>query len=330
MFKRPIVVNLIAAPGTGKSTIAAGIFEKLKWNNVNAELVTEFAKDKVWEENPAPFKDGGQLYLLGKQFYRMHRCRDNVDVIVTDSPLCLASYYLRQIHDPQVITDVKSFDNIVKNLIDSFDNMNFFLNRKKKYNPKGRFQTEEESDKIAAELWDFFTDNKDCNYTVSMEKLDGTAETRDLIVEKVLKKLGVPEEVVEKKDTGCAHVGVEEPRDVTHGPLGDMKLGSLTPEFFKNITSIEVVQLIYVLRSIEASRYLKPLSMRITSFIYHDDELTKILDKYQWPMTADSGFAKFLAKTFNVMIPIDDINKCRTVNDLAEYISALCKIQHKS
>lgn len=136
MFKRPIVVNLIAAPGTGKSTIAAGIFEKLKWNNVNAELVTEFAKDKVWEENPAPFKDGGQLYLLGKQFYRMHRCRDNVDVIVTDSPLCLASYYLRQIHDPQVITDTKSFDNIVKNLIDSFDNMNFFLNRKKKYNPK--------------------------------------------------------------------------------------------------------------------------------------------------------------------------------------------------
>ena len=319
MFKRPIVVNLIAAPGTGKSTIAAGIFENLKWNNVNAELVTEFAKDKVWEENPAPFKDGGQLYLLGKQFYRMHRCRGNVDVIVTDSPLCLASYYLRQIHDPQVITDVKSFDNIVKNLIDSFDNMNFFLNRKKKYNPKGRFQTEEESDKIALELWDFFTDNKDCNYTVSMEKLDGTKETRDLIVEKVLKKLSTLKEAVEN---------VEELRDATHGPLSGMVLGSLAPEFFKDITSIEVDQLIYVLQSVEASRYLKPLSMRITNFIYRNDELTKVLDKHQWPTTADSEFAKFLAKTFNVTIAVDDVNKCRTVNDLAEYISSLCQMQH--
>ena len=57
MLVKPIVVNLIAAPGSGKSTIAAGVFEELKWEGVNAELITEFAKDKVWEENPAPFKD---------------------------------------------------------------------------------------------------------------------------------------------------------------------------------------------------------------------------------------------------------------------------------
>jgi hypothetical protein len=190
MLKKPIVVNLIASPGSGKSTTAAGVFEQLKLRNVNCELVTEFAKDKVWEENPSPFKDGGQVYLLGKQFYRMHRCRDGVDVIITDSPLCLASYYLRQVENPEVITDYASFDRLVKNLIDSFDNMNYFLDRVKKYNPKGRFQTEEESDRIAKELWEFFVGpSKGCQFEIWMEHLPGNEQGRDVIVKDVLERL---------------------------------------------------------------------------------------------------------------------------------------------
>jgi adenylate kinase family enzyme len=50
-----ILVNLYGAPGSGKSTGAAYIFSKLKMAGVDAELVTEFAKDKVWEESKAPF-----------------------------------------------------------------------------------------------------------------------------------------------------------------------------------------------------------------------------------------------------------------------------------
>lgn len=42
-----IVVNLFGVPGAGKSTGAAYIFYRLKINGINAELVTEFAKDKV-------------------------------------------------------------------------------------------------------------------------------------------------------------------------------------------------------------------------------------------------------------------------------------------
>ena len=43
-----LIIQLYAAPGSGKSTGAAYIFSKLKMAGVNAELVTEFAKDKVW------------------------------------------------------------------------------------------------------------------------------------------------------------------------------------------------------------------------------------------------------------------------------------------
>ena len=42
-----IVVNLFGVPSAGKSTGAAYIFSKLKMAGINAELITEFAKDKV-------------------------------------------------------------------------------------------------------------------------------------------------------------------------------------------------------------------------------------------------------------------------------------------
>ena len=78
-------------PGAGKSTGAAYIFSQLKMHGINAELVTEFAKDKVWENNTEVFKN--QAYLFGKQSYRISRCKDKVDVIVTDSPLPLSIFY---------------------------------------------------------------------------------------------------------------------------------------------------------------------------------------------------------------------------------------------
>ena len=50
-MKKSIVVNLFAGPGAGKSTGATYIFSKLKMLGIDAEYVSEFAKDKVWEEN---------------------------------------------------------------------------------------------------------------------------------------------------------------------------------------------------------------------------------------------------------------------------------------
>ena len=57
--------QMAADPQGGKSTGAAYIFSKLKLAGVNAELVTEFAKDKVWEDTKAVFEN--QAYIFGKQ-----------------------------------------------------------------------------------------------------------------------------------------------------------------------------------------------------------------------------------------------------------------------
>lgn len=67
-----LIVNLFGAPGAGKSTGAAYIFSQLKMLGVNAELVTEFAKDKVWENSVDVLND--QMYVFSKQHHRISRC----------------------------------------------------------------------------------------------------------------------------------------------------------------------------------------------------------------------------------------------------------------
>ena len=139
-----LLINLYGAPGAGKSTGAAYIFSQLKLAGINAELVTEFAKDKVWEGNKAVFEN--QAYIFGKQYFKISRCADKVDVIVTDSPLMLSTIYN---NNPVLGED---FDNIVRNVAKSFNTKNYFITRVKPYNPVGRNQTEAESNIIADEV----------------------------------------------------------------------------------------------------------------------------------------------------------------------------------
>ena len=140
-MKKTIVVNLFGGPGSGKSTGAAYVFAMLKMRGINCELVTEFAKDKTWEHNMEALSN--QAYVFGKQCYRMSRCANQVDVIITDSPLALSVVYN---HDPHL---GETFNQMVLEVFGSYENLNYMLQRVKPYNPIGRNQTEAESDDIS-------------------------------------------------------------------------------------------------------------------------------------------------------------------------------------
>lgn len=171
-----LLINLFGTPGAGKSTGAAYLFSKLKMKGINAELVTEFAKDKVYEKSEKVFKD--QLYILGKQHFRISRVQDEVDVIVTDSPILNSSFYNGD------DTLGKEFDSLVKKVSEQYDSLNYLIVRKKKYNPKGRFQTEKESDALLSPIRKFLLKNK-----VDFEELDGTKKAYKKILKDILEKL---------------------------------------------------------------------------------------------------------------------------------------------
>lgn len=154
-----LVVNLFGVPGAGKSTGAAYIFSQLKTKGVNAELVTEFAKEMVWENNNEVFKN--QAYIFGTQSFRISRCNDKVDVIVTDCPLFLTAFYNKS---PVLGED---FNRVVFNVFNSYNNMNYFIDRVKDYNPIGRRHTEQESKSLKQPMLDM----------MNRYKVDGDAHT---------------------------------------------------------------------------------------------------------------------------------------------------------
>lgn len=143
-MKETLIVNLFGSPGSGKSTGAAYIFSQLKLKGIDCELVTEFAKDKVWENNEEVFKN--QAYIFGKQYFKISRVYGKVDVLITDSPLLLSSFY----NNSKILGE--EFDTVVKNVSDNYNNLFFFIERVKDYNLNGRFQSKEESDIISEKI----------------------------------------------------------------------------------------------------------------------------------------------------------------------------------
>jgi len=173
-----LVVNLFAPPGSGKSTMAAHIFAKLKWANVNCELVTEFAKDLTWENRQNTLEN--QLYVFAEQPHRVNRLKKQVDVVITDSPLVLSIIY----NNKYCNNNFKHLNSLVLEQHFKFNNYNIFINRKKPYNPIGRNQTEEEANKIGIEIKELLD-----SYYIKYAEFDGVEESVDIIVNKILEQL---------------------------------------------------------------------------------------------------------------------------------------------
>lgn len=171
-----LVVNLFGPPGAGKSTGAAYVFSKLKLAGVNAELVTEFAKDKVWEDNKLALAN--QAYLFGEQYYRLTRLDGKVDVAVTDSPLLLSNFYVNDV----VLGD--EFEELVKKVFLSFTSLNAMIKRVKGFDPVGRIHNEQQSDTLFTIMKNYL--DRNC---VEYNQYDGCVEGYDNLTLDVLKRI---------------------------------------------------------------------------------------------------------------------------------------------
>lgn len=159
-----IAINFLGGAGIGKSTISAELFAYLKKQGVDCELVTEYAKDKVWE-NATDVLDN-QVYVFGKQYHRLQRAAKKTECVITDSSLLNSILYNK---------DYMFLDDLVIECFNEFTNINIFLQRTVDYNENGRLQTKEE-----ATLMDFKLKRIMYNHDIRYITADPTEDTEAL------------------------------------------------------------------------------------------------------------------------------------------------------
>lgn len=140
------VINLFAGPGAGKSTNGLILAGLLKIEGYAVEFVPEFAKFAVWSDNQAALSD--QIYMFAKQENRLHVLRSaGLDYVITDGPLPQALLYCPPDYYP-------SFRQLVLDVYNSYENLNFFLDRNPElpYQAHGRLQTEGEAQQLCANI----------------------------------------------------------------------------------------------------------------------------------------------------------------------------------
>lgn len=142
------VVNLYGSSGSGKSTTAAGLAYALKIEGFKVEIITEYAKELCILNTEHLLEN--QTWVFANQYQKMRYLSEELDFVITDSPLMLSYFYGKKYN-----YSFKSLFPLIEETYHSFDNINFFLEREHKWDQYARVQTEEESLKDSDTLKEF-------------------------------------------------------------------------------------------------------------------------------------------------------------------------------
>lgn len=173
------LINFLGSPGVGKTTLCAKVFAALKGNFMEAEWSPEYVKGWSWEQRTiSPFD---QYYIFGKECHNQSRLFNKVDVLLSDSPVCLTAFY-QYFYNRKNTLSVPChdfYDTATKDF--GVNVISFFLPRKKEYNPNGRYQTQEESDLVSAMLKTWLNEEGFGYYELSCEDEDRLDEVMKIL-----------------------------------------------------------------------------------------------------------------------------------------------------
>nr|QQV29336.1 hypothetical protein K-LCC10_0081 [Kaumoebavirus] len=144
------IINIIGAPGCGKSTISGYLFSMLKIAGLSVEYAQEYAKTLVWKKE---FETLNNQMLVSEQQYKLLRSMiGSVKFVITDGPIIHGIYYNRT--NPDNVCNVEKVDDYIIKKFNEFDNINIFLeyNPNIAYEQEGRIQTETEAREVGEEL----------------------------------------------------------------------------------------------------------------------------------------------------------------------------------
>lgn len=116
--------------------------------------------------------------MFSEQYSRMQRLENQVDVVITDSPLLLSLYY--------GVGQPESFRELIIDYSNNLgqDHFHIFLERKKRYSNNGRMQTFDEAIEIDKSVKHILRE-----YNVKFNEFPATEGGYQLIYENIMSKI---------------------------------------------------------------------------------------------------------------------------------------------
>ena len=173
-MKETLVINLIGGPCSGKSTVAAELVARLKKMGIKTERVSEYIKDRIYEENKT--MPNNQIAIFGMEHYNISNKLGKVEVIVHDGSFINNILYKKE--------DNQEFDNLIVSEYHKFNNLDFFIKRGNiEFEDYGRIHNYEQSLELDEKIKQLY---KNCGADfIEVESRDAV----DKIIPIVLKKL---------------------------------------------------------------------------------------------------------------------------------------------
>jgi hypothetical protein len=136
------VINIIGGPGCDKSLITTAIIVFLKLREKTIEVIPDFAKSLVWQQNFEVLKN--QYFIAQRQFEMLSLLDGQVQFLITECSLPQVLYYNENYLDN--ICDIDKTRRQILEWYNQSNNINVFVERgDRKYTRTGRFQDEEQA-----------------------------------------------------------------------------------------------------------------------------------------------------------------------------------------
>jgi len=168
------VINFFGAPGVGKTTTAMWLTSSLKKMNIDAEISLEFVKEYILSGNDNLLAYQNYIFAQQDRQLRILQTSQEVEFAVTDAPLLHSAFY-----EPEKYPIY--FKDLVFEIFNSYDNINFFIKRNHPYSHQARIHDEKKSDYITKKLPAFLR-----NYNIPFIEINSTDDMEEKVLTHVL------------------------------------------------------------------------------------------------------------------------------------------------
>jgi hypothetical protein len=170
------VINVIGGPGCEKSVITSAIVLFMKLREKTVEVIPDFAKSLVWQQNFEVLKN--QYFIAQRQYEMLSLLDGQIQFLITECSLPQVLYYNENYLDN--ICDISKTRTQILDWYNQCNNINILVARgDRKYIRTGRFQDEDQARDVDRGLIELM-DREALPYTTlppQVEAINAFAET---------------------------------------------------------------------------------------------------------------------------------------------------------